>query len=636
MKKLIFNLLNNELFKTLKIDGIKFPKMYKHNRSIFKQLETLFPQFNKDDILFIFTNKENIELLLQTFICKCGNFKHSNLNFCSRRCDYFKQSVLNKLEKTNLEKYGNKQFFNSKRFKEKSKQTCLEKYDSDTYWGSKQCKETRKQNNLKKYGVEHCTQAKIVQDKKKQTCLEKYGVDSYSKTKEYHNKVQKTNLEKYNKEYYTQTEKFKASFKKMMQEKYNINNPFQLKEVKEKSKQTCLEKYGKEYYTQTEQYKQQIEQTSLEKYGTKNPNQNETIKEKIKLTKIKNGHQYPDNIVDLFLAQWDKNRKPTAEDLQNYLKTNNLTYMYPLIKKSKKEDAFSINDVSYLESIIEDFLKNNSIKFVKHERKIIFPLELDFYLPDYKVAIEINDIMTHNSTFNPFGEPKPKNYHFNKTKLCTEKEIRLIHAFEPVLRNERQLKILKDIVLHACKKTKTIFARNTEVKIVPAIEMKQFIENNNIQGYRAAKKAFVLIDKNTKEPLMCYTIGKAFFGKGKYDAEIIRGASKLGYTVVGGASKLWKYITEYYKDKNLNDEPGVVNSIVYYVNLNYYDGKSMTFLSNTKFIKNQPSFWNYWVETKILKDREPHRHKEIQKLMQEGKILYIGNSGTQVNVWERN
>ena len=37
---------------------------------------------------------------------------------------------------------------------------------------------------------------------------------------------------------------------------------------------------------------------------------------------------------------------------------------------------------------------------------------------------------------------------------------------------------------------------------------------------------------------MGYSIGDAYLGKGKYDAEVARGACKLGYSVIGGASKL--------------------------------------------------------------------------------------------------
>ena len=52
-------------------------------------------------------------------------------------------------------------------------------------------------------------------------------------------------------------------------------------------------------------------------------------------------------------------------------------------------------------------------------------------------------------------------------------------------------------------------------------------------------------------------------------------------------------------------------------------------------LKNQYGFFNYFIDTKELKNRNPGEHKQIKELEKEGKVLVIGNSGTQVNVWYR-
>ena len=126
---------------------------------------------------------------------------------------------------------------------------------------------------------------------------------------------------------------------------------------------------------------------------------------------------------------------------------------------------------------------------------------------------------------------------------------------------------------------------------------------------------------------MCYLIGSAaHLGRGKYDAEIARGACRIGVTVVGGASKLWKHIIE--------DNPHL-ESIVYYVDLNYYDGGSLQFLSGVERVSEAPGLKNYWVDQQVLKNREPGRHKEIMELAKNGKIWQIWDAGVQVNVWRR-
>lgn len=82
----------------------------------------------------------------------------------------------------------------------------------------------------------------------------------------------------------------------------------------------------------------------------------------------------------------------------------------------------------------------------------------------------------------------------------------------------------------------------------------------------------------------------------------------------------------------MKNNPGKLNSIVYYVDRNYYNGKSMEFLTNVKHLKNQYGFFNYFVETKEMRNRNPHEHQKLKEMEKEGKVLVIGNSGTQVNV----
>lgn len=54
-----------------------------------------------------------------------------------------------------------------------------------------------------------------------------------------------------------------------------------------------------------------------------------------------------------------------------------------------------------------------------------------------------------------------------------------------------------------------------------------------------------------------------------------------------------------------------------------------------KYIKTQPSFKNYWKNTKQVKNREPKRHKEIVTLYKTGEVIPIYNAGTKVYVWDK-
>lgn len=252
-------------------------------------------------------------------------------------------------------------------------------------------------------------------------------------------------------------------------------------------------------------------------------------------------------------------------------------------------------------------------------RKLISPYELDIYIPEKRVAIEFNGTYWHND------ENKPKDYHFKKSILCEEKGVRLIHIWEYEWENKRQRPILKNIIKSALGVNENrIYARKLDIEVRPSKDMREFFNKNNIQGFRAGKFSICLVDKNTREVYMAYQMGHCYFGKGKYEWEVIRGVTKLGYTVVGGASKIWKYFIDNYNPK----------SCVYYVDYNYFNGNSITYLG-LKYITTQSSFKNFWVETGEVKNREPYRHKEIKELIEKGLVIPIHNAGTKVYVWER-
>lgn len=541
-----------------------------------------------------FSKKYNIQIGVIKEILKCESLNKDLSKWNPSK----NPETIKKIQHTKEIKYGTKNWNNSS----KAKDTRLQKYDGNYF-----SDEGYSKINYKNWDT---TKQEAAKQKQQETMKDKYGITNIFENVNY----------------------IQECFKK----KYDVKNPSQLDDIKEKKKETCEEHYGVPFTFQSEEIKQKAKETLQERYGVENANQNKKIKEKSKQTRLQNGTQrFNGTEVDTFLKKWNKKRKPTVTELQQYMGISQLSNTFNVLTEDQKKN-FAIK-VSYLEIKVEEFLKENNISYEKHNRQLIKPEELDFYLPDYHVAIEVNDIYSHNSSQSAYNKPpKDIRYHHMKTMKCNANSIRLIHMFEPFILNDTKWNILQDIVLHACGKSKRIYARNLVLQIIPAIQMKPFFEKNNIQGYRNARTAFVLIDKTTKEPMMCYTVGDAYFGKGKYDAEIARGACKLGYSIVGGASKLWKHIIQYYSTRTLDDTPGVVNSIVYYVDLNHYDGQSMNFLNNVHFVKNQPGFWNYWTDTKELKNRDPYHHKEIKELEKQGKVLVIGNSGTQVNVWLRN
>ena len=157
-----------------------------------------------------------------------------------------------------------------------------------------------------------------------------------------------------------------------------------------------------------------------------------------------------------------------------------------LIKKSdlnKIEDYFKTASdyaTSNEEKDLLDFIKDlTTEKIISNDKSIINPYELDIYIPSKNLAFEFNGIYYHSNQF------KDKMYHYNKTKLCEEKGIRLIHVFEDDWRFKQN--IVKSMIKSSLGiYDRKIFARKCEIKNISITEYRNFMNENHLQGYTTA------------------------------------------------------------------------------------------------------------------------------------------------------
>lgn len=117
---------------------------------------------------------------------------------------------------------------------------------------------------------------------------------------------------------------------------------------------------------------------------------------------------------------------------------------------------------SHAEKELVTFIKSfyNGI-ILENLRKIIYPAELDIYLPNLGLAIEYNGCYYHS-----IERGTQKEYHLNKSLKCRKKKIRLIHIYE--FENlEKQKKLLKDLILGNDNYPKTDFNKNNFLDKIP-------------------------------------------------------------------------------------------------------------------------------------------------------------------------
>jgi len=234
-----------------------------------------------------------------------------------------------------------------------------------------------------------------------------------------------------------------------------------------------------------------------------------------------------------------------------------------------------INDglISSIEKRLLKQLELYNINCVSNSRSIIAPLELDIYCPDHNIAIEVNGIYWHNA------DKKDKNYHLNKTKLCEDNNIQLLHVTDADL-NCNSNKIISMIKSKFGIFDMKIGARKLHVVKLENKEYFDFCNENHLQNKCGAVVKLGLKDKDG----LLYSIMS--FSKSRYtnhQYEMIRFCNKLNSTIIGGSSKLFKYFLKEYKPE----------SIVSYCDRKLFNGKMYFDLGFKHSHDSAPGY--YWI-----------------------------------------
>lgn len=221
----------------------------------------------------------------------------------------------------------------------------------------------------------------------------------------------------------------------------------------------------------------------------------------------------------------------------------------------------SESGISSAEKELRDYIEALcTYEITYNSRQILFNttgknLELDIYVPERQVAVEYNGVYWHSSIH------KDAKYHLNKTLACKNKNIHLIHIFEHEYQNEALRPILHNIIKQSLGLiTNKIHARKTVVKQPKLEEVRDFLNENHLQGYVNYTTALGLYYNNDLVELM--TFGKPRYNS-NYDVELLRLCTKRDYVVIGGAQKLFKY---FIKTNNCK-------SVVSYCDISKFTGK---------------------------------------------------------------
>lgn len=194
---------------------------------------------------------------------------------------------------------------------------------------------------------------------------------------------------------------------------------------------------------------------------------------------------------------------------------------------------------------IVQFLKKLNIPFKNNYRKLIYPQELDIYIPNNKIGIEFNGIYWHSEKF--IGD---KNYHLNKLNKCNEQGIKLIQIFEDEYLEHKEIVFEK--IRHLLKKDnekEKVFARKCITKEIDKFTAREFLGKNHIQGFSSSS---VYIGGFYNEVL----IAVMTFKKENKDEDnnkwvLTRFATDIHKHCVGLGGKLFSYFVRNYKPEHI-------------------------------------------------------------------------------------
>lgn len=315
--------------------------------------------------------------------------------------------------------------------------------------------------------------------------------------------------------------------------------------------------------------------TMIDRYGVISPLQNDELKKKAMDTFKSNHENKPfgihpkrehfSNIDDFNVSYIENNFIDGTEfktnEFENYFKCSSNVSLRVMRHFNLWDDNTSLP---------EQILNKMFPQFVK-SKKIIAPYEIDMVYKN--VCVEVNGDYWHS-----IESGTDKNYHLMKTNKCEEKGYKLFHFFETEIYNKRE--IIRSMIGNSIGLSSNIYARKCSIKEVKTEEAKIFLNENHIQGYSRSKYKIGLYYEGELVSIM--TFGKPRFTN-KYEYEIIRLASKLDTSVIGGASKMLKYFEKMYKPK----------SIISYANRRWSQGNVYDKLGFNKSHITSPGCWYY-------------------------------------------
>ena len=380
------------------------------------------------------------------------------------------------------------------------------------------------------------THPEAIKKRRAETNLKQYGHANPGANKEIRKKAQNTTLERHGVKHALKSDKFLKKARETLEKNHGVKHPMYSPKLKNKQKQAILKSFGVDNPAKSPIIQEKIKKTNLKRYGNENASKSQEVIEKILKSRIES------------------------------LKT-----------------GISKGELS-LKKFIEEEL---GLKTRRHYIGGNSPKEIDILIPEKNIAIEYNGAFFHSD----YHKHITSSYHLNKTRMCKKDSIQLIHIFD--FEWEEKRKQIKSYLRSALgKNNRKIYARNCKLIKVDKQTTNKFLDDYHILGKVGHKHSYGL--EYNGELLCLLTLGKHHRG---HDEVILnRYAGKEDVTVVGGLSKLTKYV---------KNNHGTIST---WIDLRFSSGENWIKCGWTKIKQLKPDYF-YFDITKSKKVSKQSRKK---------------------------
>lgn len=259
---------------------------------------------------------------------------------------------------------------------------------------------------------------------------------------------------------------------------------------------------------------------------------------------------------------------------------------------SRARSKMEIDFVDYIENFYQGSV-------ITSDRTLLAPKEVDIYIPDFGVAIEMTGNFWHSERIN-----EDNSHLYKKFVELDKKGIKLYTIYEDewIYKND----IVKSMILNSINcNVNTVYARKTSVKEIEDHSVtNKFLNDNHIQGRVPEHyKSYGLYFNDELISVMTFTRPRETMGRkdNGVEIELSRFCNKLGYRVIGGASKLLKHFIDNNKE---------FSKVYSFSDNRYSNGNLYKTLGFTKVRESRP---DYFYISENPTDDYPSYYKRFNK-----------------------